>query len=166
MTSIVAELLVLSQAEEPAGTPQRVDLADAARAAAERWTPAARRHGARVAVDGGGIVWCARADLDRILDALIENALAYGPRGQTVRIVAGGGLVEVQDEGPGIAPAEAEAVFARFHRGGAGRTGPPGTGLGLAIARELARRWRGEVVLAAAAGGGARAIVRLPGARA
>jgi two-component system sensor histidine kinase MprB len=80
-----------------------------------------------------------------------------------VRIVARGGLVEVQDEGPGVAEEEAEAVFARFHRGGAGRAGPPGTGLGLPIARELARRWRGEVVLAAAAGGGARAIVRLRG---
>jgi signal transduction histidine kinase len=163
MTNIVAELLVLSQAEEPAGTPQAVELADAVRAAAERWTPAARLHHARIVVDGGGIVWCDRADLDRILDALVENALAYGPRGQTVRIVARGGRVEVQDEGPGVAADEVEAVFARFHRGGAGRMGPPGTGLGLAIARELARRWRGDVVLAGTASSGGRAIVRLRG---
>jgi signal transduction histidine kinase len=76
-----------------------------------------------------------------------------------VRVVAASGRVEVRDEGAGIAPEEAEVVFARFHRGTAGRAGPAGTGLGLPIARELARRWGGDVTL-----DGPRAVVRLPGA--
>jgi two-component system, OmpR family, sensor kinase len=158
MASIVGELLVLSEAEEPAGGPERADPGAAARAAANRWTPAAGETGSRVAAEGdGGPVRCSPADLDRILDALVDNALAYGPPGQIVRVTAAGGRLEVRDGGAGVAPEEAEAVFARFHRGSAGRAGPPGTGLGLPIARELARRWGGDVTL-----DGPRAVVRLP----
>ena len=60
------------------------------------------------------------------------------------------------DRGPGLDPGEEEAVFERFHRGRAGRAGPPGTGLGLPIARELCARWGGDVTLANREGGGAR----------
>jgi two-component system, OmpR family, sensor kinase len=156
--TIVSELLVLSEAERPAPEAEAVDPGAAVRAAATRWTPAARERGSRVAAYGDGApVRCAPADLDRILDALLENALAYGPAGQTVRVAAAGGRLEVHDEGAGVAPEDAEAVFARFHRGAAGRAGGPGTGLGLPIARELARRWGGDVTIE-----GSRATVRLP----
>ena len=43
--------------------------------------------------------------------------------------------VDVLDEGPGIPPAETEAVFAKFHRVRRGDRVRPGTGLGLAISR-------------------------------
>jgi signal transduction histidine kinase len=72
------------------------------------------------------------------------------------------GALEVLDRGPGLTDAELEAVFERFHRGAAGRAGPTGTGLGLPIARELARRWGGDVTLANREDGGARAIVTVP----
>ena len=51
-------------------------------------------------------------------------------------------------------------MFERFHRGRAGRRGPPGTGLGLAIARELAGEWDAAVALETRPGGGGRAVVR------
>jgi signal transduction histidine kinase len=54
-------------------------------------------------------------------------------------------------------------AFERFHRGAAARTaGVRGTGLGLPIARDLARRWGGDVTLRPAPDGGAVAEVRLP----
>ena len=62
----------------------------------------------------------------------------------------------------GLAAGELEAVFERFHRGRAGRAGPSGTGLGLPIARELARRWGGDVELANRDGGGAAARITVP----
>jgi two-component system sensor histidine kinase MprB len=100
------------------------------------------------------------SDLDRILDVLLENAIAYAP-GTPVEIAADGPVIRVRDHGSGIAADEGEAVFERFHRGAASRGGPPGTGLGLAIARELARRWGGELTLAPAEDGGAVAELRL-----
>jgi two-component system, OmpR family, sensor kinase len=106
-------------------------------------------------------VLVARADLDRVLDVLVENALAYGPTGQRVVIAAAGSRIEVIDEGVGLATGEEEAVFDRFHRGTAGRRGPSGTGLGLAIARELAARNGATVELERRTEGGTRAIVQL-----
>ena len=55
-------------------------------------------------------------------------------------------------------------MFERFHRGRAGRAGPPGTGLGLPIARELMRRWGGDVTLANREGGGTAASLSFDGA--
>jgi signal transduction histidine kinase len=108
----------------------------------------------------GAPAFCPQADLDRVLDALIENALRYG--GGDVTVVARPGGLEVLDRGPGLSGEELDAVFERFHRGRAGRAGHTGTGLGLAIARELARRWGGDVELANRAEGGAVARITVP----
>jgi two-component system sensor histidine kinase KdpD len=106
--------------------------------------------------------WIARADLDRALDTLVENALAYTPAGTTVTVALITEGLEVRDRGPGIEPGEEERLFERFHRGRAGVEGGPGTGLGLAIARELCREWGGDVHLAPRPGGGAVARLELP----
>jgi signal transduction histidine kinase len=165
LAEMVAELLVLSEAGERELPGEVVDLNDAADAAAERFAPIAAERSQRVVAQPGGIpapVWCAPRDLDRALDVLIENAMRYSPEGTTIGVRSAIGSIEVSDEGPGLAPGEAEAVFDRFHRGSAGRHGPPGTGLGLSIARELVRRWGGDVTLANGADRGAVALVVLP----
>ena len=112
-----------------------------------RWAPAAGRRDQTVVAEanGAGGVWCARTDLDRIVDVLVENALAYAPAGSRVLIRGAGTSIEVLDEGHGIGPDEQELVFERFHRGRAGRAGPAGTGLGLSIARGLAQTWDATV---------------------
>jgi signal transduction histidine kinase len=158
LSAIITELLVLSQAGEVDAPPERVDLEEAAHRAAARWDGAA---GGRVVADGMPAEgFCPAADLDRTLDALVENALHYGNGAVEVRSAPG--AVEVLDRGPGLAPDELAAVFERFHRGHEGRAGPAGTGLGLPIARELARRWGGDVTLTNRDGGGARARVTVP----
>ena len=154
LSAMVTELLVLSQAGEVDAPPERVDLEEAAHRVAARWD---------VDVAGGpATAFCAPADLDRVLDALVENAVNYG--NGRVEIRSRPGAVEVLDRGPGLADADLAAVFERFHRGAAGRAGPDGTGLGLPIARELARRWGGDVTLANRPDGGARATVTFPAA--
>ena len=109
-----------------------------------------------------GAVLCARPDAERILDALLENAIAYTPQGSTVTVDTVPGGVTVRDHGPGLTGDDAATVFERFHRGSAGRAGAPGSGLGLSIARELAAGWQGQVTLANADGGGAVATLTLP----
>ncbi|HEX5616881.1 MAG TPA: HAMP domain-containing sensor histidine kinase [Solirubrobacteraceae bacterium] len=159
LSAIISELLVLSQAGEVDAPPEQVDLEDAAHRAAARWDGTG---GGRVRADGVAAEgFCPLADLDRVLDALVENGLNYG-NGE-VMLRSAPGVVEVLDRGPGLAPDEVAAVFERFHRGRAGRSGPAGTGLGLPIARELARRWGGEVTLDNRSdGAGALAVVTVP----
>jgi signal transduction histidine kinase len=86
--------------------------------------------------------------LERAIDNLVGNAVKYAPAGARValRVEASGGdaLLEVEDEGPGIAEAERAAVFERFKRGSsAGET--EGLGLGLALVAEVAKWHRGTI---------------------
>ena len=162
LSQMVDELLVLSRAGEHDQPGTDVDLAEAADRALERWGKAADDAGVelvRMRRDGPSSVWCTPADLDRALDALIENAIRYGPPASRVAIVNGERRIEILDDGPGLEPGEEEAVFERFHRGHAGRQGVKGTGLGLPIARELVEQWDGSVTIANRDGRGARAVI-------
>jgi signal transduction histidine kinase len=161
----VDELLVLSRTGERDTPGELLDLAEAVQAAGRRWTPTAAAHDLALHVDATAPtqpVWCARADLDRALDAVIENAILYGAGGRRVTIRAGGSAIEVLDEGAGLAAGEEQALFRRFQRGRAGAAAPNGTGLGLAIARELMRCWEGDAELSNRTEGGARATLSLP----
>jgi signal transduction histidine kinase len=162
LSATIDELLVLSQAGEADARPEEVDLRDVAERAVERWrAPAAARGHELALASPNGPAWlhCAPGDVDRALDSLIENAVRYAPEGTPVEVAVRGGAIEVLDRGPGIEPGGEEDLFARFHRGRAGRRGPAGTGLGLPIARELMRRWGGDATIANRPGGGARAAL-------
>jgi signal transduction histidine kinase len=164
LAAIVDELLVLSRAEDRELHGEQIELRAVVEAAVERWQAAAHARGIELAAScEAGEAWCARTDLDRALDVLVENALHYSPTGGRVTIACGDGRIEVRDSGPGLAPGEEELVFERFHRGSAGRRGPAGSGLGLAIARTLARAWRGDARLFNHPGGhGAVAVLEFP----
>ncbi len=161
----VDELLVLSRTGERDTPGERLDPAEIAETAAQRWRPTAASHRLEMHVEANGAsppVWIARADLERALDAVIENAILYGQGGQAITIRVVGSTIEVLDEGIGLAYGEEDQIFERFARGSAGRGGPSGTGLGLAIARELMRCWQGDTELDNRPEGGARATLRLP----
>jgi len=105
-----------------------------------------------------------------LLDNLVDNALRYTPPGGSVTVrcaaaAAGGALLEVEDDGPGIPPAERARVFERFVRL-APDGGATGSGLGLAIVRDIARLHGARVELGDGAGGkGARFTVHFPARR-
>ncbi|MUN40841.1 sensor histidine kinase [Actinomadura litoris] len=111
------------------------------------------------------------ADEDRlrqVVTNLVGNAAAHTPPGTPVRIgvgtVDGRAVLEVADEGPGIASDQAARVFDRFYRADRSRnhSGGASAGLGLAIARSLARAHEGDVELTTALGEGARFRLTLP----
>ena len=164
LAAIVDELLVLGRAEDRELLGEKIEPRSAAEAAVERWRAAAeaREMVLSCAGEDPAPMWCARADLDRVLDVLVENALDYSPPGTEVTVLAGAGRLEVRDRGPGVARNERELVFERFHRGRAGREGPAGSGLGLPIARTLARAWHGDVHLDDRPGGGTVAVLEMP----
>jgi signal transduction histidine kinase len=162
LTGMVEELLTLSRAGAREAPAERIDLAEAVDDAARRWRPLAEDRGIelRSTPNGAsGSVTCARSALERSVDVLVENALRYSPEGSAVEISSGARRVEVADRGPGLEPGEERRVFERFHRGSAGRQGPPGSGLGLPIAQELAREWGAEVRIENRDGGGTRAML-------
>ena len=165
LAKTIDELLVLSRAGEHDAPGEIVDLGQAAAEAIDRWSTIAAEHGKTLVLREDGrkaAVWAARADVDRALDSLVENAVLYSPKGTTITLGPRPGVIEVEDEGPGLQQGEEESVFERFHRGRAGTEGPAGTGLGLPIARELARRWGGDAAIENRDGRGARAALRFP----
>ncbi len=78
--------------------------------------------------------------LGRVVSNLVENASKYGDGEVLIRLERMDGLVQlgVEDNGPGVIPAERELIFDRFHRGRAGgrRGRDSGSGLGLALVAE------------------------------
>ena len=112
-------------------------------------------------VQGSGHALAGEAQVGRVIRNLADNAARHA-RAQVVVTVADG-LVQVDDDGAGLAPADRERVFERFVRlDDARERDAGGSGLGLAIAREVAREQGGDITLAESPLGGLRAELRLP----
>jgi signal transduction histidine kinase len=165
-------------------TPVPADVAAEARQVLESFAPLAAERGARLALDveeGPRAVIDPQA-LRQVLLNFLENAVKYGPRGGTVTLGARAApaaapagatrpaavprarvRIWVDDEGPGVPPAERERVWEAFHRSEAAvRSGVGGSGLGLAVVRDLVAHAGGTVRVESAPGGGARFVAELP----
>src|SRR6266567_5307520 len=130
---------------------------------------AARYDAARVPVRADAGPPCVVAGdpdaLSRLLVNLLDNAVRHASSQVcvSVRAEAGWAVLTVTDDGPGIAPEDAERAFGRFARldDARSRTGEEGAGLGLAIVRSTAQAHGGSASLGDARPG-LRAVVRLP----
>ena len=153
---LVDDLIQLARTEQPAHR-ETVDVVELARATCrERSLPESL-----VSLDGDAprLWWVDRRRFAQTLLNLLENAERYGGGPVAVRLGGrdGVGVLEVDDSGPGVPPADREIIFDRFVRGRAAhdRAGTDGTGLGLALVAQHA----------AAHGGTAAVLDRAPGAR-
>lgn len=101
--------------------------------------------------------------LRQMLLNLLDNAVKYGPRGQTVRVGVTSELARirltVEDEGPGIAAEDRPRIWEPFWRASGSAEG--GTGLGLAIVHELVTLHGGRATVESGAAGGARFVLDL-----
>jgi signal transduction histidine kinase len=90
-----------------------------------------------------------RNRLRQILVNLIDNAVKYSSPGNEVHVEAQSSnsrvVIEVRDEGPGIAAEHQRVIFEKFGRIQTGQTAKPGTGLGLFIARSIAEAHGGSL---------------------
>lgn len=134
---------------------------------AQEFTPLAQSRKATVLVEQTDTppVALRRDALRHVVLNLIDNAVKYGPIGQTVRVRVfrehDSVAIAVEDEGPGIPPDERERIWRPFTRGETARdTG--GSGIGLTIVREVTDAHGGTVRVESAEGGGARFVVTLP----
>ncbi|HEX6535919.1 MAG TPA: HAMP domain-containing sensor histidine kinase [Gemmatimonadaceae bacterium] len=138
----------------------------------EEFAPLAREAGSEIALEPADANILANADpasVRQMLINVLDNAVKYGRHGQTIRVgVAYAGEAAqlwVDDEGPGVAPADRERIWKPFVRL-ARAAGPDvaGAGIGLAVVRELATTQRGRAWVEQGTRGGARFVIALPGA--
>jgi signal transduction histidine kinase len=89
-----------------------------------------------------------RERLRQVIQNLVDNAVKYSSAGGRVHISARTDeahvLIDVVDEGPGIAPEDRDLIFEKFGRSSGGTT-KPGSGLGLFIARSIAEAHGGTL---------------------
>ena len=162
----VLQFARLDQRKEPLAFAA-VDLRQEAGDAAASMAPIAAAQEARIVneVPEGTLAWADRGAVRRIILNLLDNALKYGPAGQTITVgaAAEGGRVRlrVDDQGTGVPAAARETIFRAFERHGVGPSSPTGSGIGLTIVRELAGALGGTVHVEDAPGGGARFVVTL-----
>ena len=193
---MVNQLLAMARAEdrEHAAPRQPVNLARLATEAVRDFVPRALERQIDLGFEGpDGVSASGQASgawvaghallLRELIRNLVDNALLYTPSGGvvTVRVIADpfGQVVvlQVEDSGPGIAPAERDQVFRAFYRSLG--TNVDGSGLGLAIVQQIAQQHGTRVTLdaadlrprpgtdaptAAGFGPGARFTLRLPAA--
>lgn len=111
-------------------------------------------------VPAGHVVRCQREDLDEMLGNLLDNACKWGKSRVAIESSGNGRdiVIEVDDDGPGLAASMRERVL---QRGVRADEAAPGSGLGLAIVRDLADLYGGSIVLAESPLGGLRARLTL-----
>ena len=129
----------------------------------------AQRNSIEVVVTDPVEVSADREALTRVLRNLLENAIKYGPQGQTVRVTLsrsmqnGAARVTVDDEGPGIQGDERLRIWQPYYRIERDRHGPiGGSGLGLSVVSDLVQQAGGRAWVEDAPAGGARFIVEFP----
>jgi signal transduction histidine kinase len=150
-------------------SPSLTDLDQEIRGALELFAPLARARRSTVVTRLGA---SAAVPLDRgafrqILLNLLDNAVKYGPLGQTITVgseLAGNrARLWVEDEGPGIPHGDRQRVwepYVRLNR--RAETGTGGSGIGLSVVRELVTLHGGRARAEGTPGGGARFVVELP----
>jgi len=130
----------------------------------------AHNAGVNIACDAapGVEVFMDKDRVQQVLTNLISNAIKFSPRGSTVHVYTGQTknghlLINVRDQGPGIAPADQELIFQKF-RQGATAENPivKGTGLGLAIAKALVEEHGGDIGVESELGKGSAFWFTLP----
>ena len=148
--------------------PEPFDLAMLARQFVQTWEASGRVERGRIALTASSAwVVADRARIEQVVANLLDNANRYTPAGGHIDLrvasEAGHSVIEVTDEGRGIAPEMLNQVFKPFVQAPQGpdrRDG--GMGLGLAVVQRLAELHGGSVVAANVEGKGARFTVRLP----
>ena len=104
-------------------------------------------------------------EIGRIVRNLLDNAFRHGGAGVHVTVATRPGdrevILQVADDGPGIAAADIDQIFEPFYRVGA-HPGSDGSGLGLAIAADLAARNGGRMTVTSIPGSGSAFRLMLP----
>jgi heavy metal sensor kinase len=169
LNSLVEDLLLMARMEGDAlsARPTLVNLAQVLEDVAPALSELAARAGNNCTVAGVPQLWIKGYDslLFRLVFNLAENAIKYTPPGGKIEVTLrqqnGSAVLEVKDNGPGIAPEALGHIFDRFYQGDPAREGS-GTGLGLALVRSIVHLHQGQISVSSTLGEGSCFQVTLP----
>jgi signal transduction histidine kinase len=171
LSQLVERVLRFSRTGRPDDeAKERIDASDEVQHIVDEFRPLAAARGAEIDVSVEPVPPLSLRPnaLRHVLLNLLDNAVKYGPKGQTVRVrvhpVDGEVHVEVADDGPGIAAADRRTVWRPYQRGRtAGHTA--GSGIGLAIVRDVVQQHGGRAWISSPSNGrGALVAVAFPAA--
>lgn len=169
LTRLSEDLLLLTNDDGATVEKEPVDLGDLALDVIRQLGPLAANRGVSLVpvVAGPTEVETSPDLIYRCVLNLVDNAIKYSGEGSTVtvsvRSAPGEGVVQVSDNGVGIAPEDLERVFDRFYRTDKGRSRREGgTGLGLAIVKQLVEALGGSVAAESEPGRGTTFTISLP----
>ncbi len=158
------------RAPKARGTPESTDLGNEMAQITRAFEPlaASRRSTLQLDLAPNVVVPLHREMFRQVLLNLLDNAVKYGPAGQTVHVsltqMGSSALVTVRDEGPGIPAREREAIWTPFFRGAAASAqAAGGSGIGLAIVKDIVTQMGGRIEIVPSEKGAAFQL-ELPGA--
>lgn len=162
MTTMLENILMLARSGRPREEARQVDIGALVDTVVEEYRELGRE--VELMPSGREILAVRATMLKAAIRNLVDNALKYaGSAKVTIRRDGESVVIEVVDDGPGLAPEELEKVLQPFQRTESSRSRDTGgAGLGLAIARAIAESHGGTLRLENAAGGGLAATMTLP----
>ncbi len=149
--------------------PEPIAIGELADDVVQRFATIAQQSEVSLEVDYPDGLPLTRADaalVERALSNLLDNALRVTPAGGGVRVRAyrgaSGMRIEVDDDGPGVAPEDQPWIFERFYQASRHREQRGSSGLGLAIVRRVAELHGGQAGLSSEPGRGSTFFIELP----
>ena len=161
---LTEQLLAMTRVEHAREmhSPHPIDLVDLARRVTQEHLMRAHQLGDDLGLEVQ-VAQCEVQGVDLLLHEalsnLIDNAILHGPVGTHITVRVGECWLEVEDDGPGIAPEHQAHVFERFYR--AAPSGVNGSGLGLAIVQEIASQHGALMQLTSPVKKGRGALIRM-----
>jgi signal transduction histidine kinase len=167
MTALVEDMLLLARTDSGVVQMERVplDMGDIAIEAASKLAALGQERGVKVVMDPlPAPVSGDPLRIRQLVTILVDNAIRHSQASTTVTVwvrpEAGGALLQVDDQGPGVRPEDLPRLFERFWRADNAPAG--GTGLGLAIAKWIVDQHGGTIGAFNRPEGGASFWARLP----
>lgn len=161
---VIAQLQALASLETAVLAFAPFDLAAMAGEAIAALVPQILDHGDTIALEGADApipIHANRTLIALALSNLISNATQHTPAGTAITVrVSAGGMIEVIDDGPGVAAANPQASKQRYWRADAKRS--DNAGLGLSIVGRIMDVHDGELIVENRPGGGSRFALMLP----
>lgn len=182
LSALIENVLDFARLERGRGSYEFTegDIGDAVTRAANVYRYRAENEGVKLELDVQRALPRARIDERAIQLAvvnLVDNALKYAPGGKTITIRAsshdGGIRIDVEDQGPGVAPEDRHRIFERFVRAAGARdekrdekrSPVRGSGIGLALVKHIAESHGGKAWVESELGKGSTFTFTIPARR-